>query len=359
MTISLCMIVKDEEETLARCLDGVKNCVDEIIVADTGSTDRTREIAEQYGCRVYPFQWTDDFSAARNFAFSKASGDYLLWLDADDVVTPENAERLVALRSKLEREKPDTVQCPYDVAFDETTGEPTTTFLRERILRRASNPVWQGAVHECIPPVGKIVTADFRVLHLRTTKDRGMRNLRIYQEQIEKGARLAPRDLFYYGRELYYHRLYREAIAVLQEMIEDESGWYVNRIEACKVLSLCLEACGKTEQALNAIFSSFRFGEPRAGALCAAGALLRKKGDLRGAIFWFTAALFCRDHSSEGDFENPTDRTLTPMLELTVCYYALGEHKKAVFYHKMAEARFSRHPSVVYNREFFRTKGLL
>ena len=80
------MIVRDEEDVLGRCLDSVRGLVDEIVIADTGSEDSTRAIALRYTDKVYDFTWVDDFSAARNFAFSKASGDYLLWLDADDVI---------------------------------------------------------------------------------------------------------------------------------------------------------------------------------------------------------------------------------------------------------------------------------
>ena len=79
-SVSLCMIVKNEEEVLARCLESVQEIVDEIIVVDTGSTDNTREIAGRYTQQVYDFAWKDDFAAARNFSFSKAHGDYCLWM---------------------------------------------------------------------------------------------------------------------------------------------------------------------------------------------------------------------------------------------------------------------------------------
>ena len=73
ITISLCMIVKNEEKILERCLDSIADLVDEIIIADTGSADGTREIAARYTEHVYDFPWVDDFSAARNFVFSKAT----------------------------------------------------------------------------------------------------------------------------------------------------------------------------------------------------------------------------------------------------------------------------------------------
>ena len=100
-TISLCMIVRNEEKVLARCLESVRGCVDEIIIVDTGSSDGTKEIAARFTDKIYDFEWIDDFSAARNYSFEQATGDYLLWLDADDVLLPADAEAL--LRFKAER----------------------------------------------------------------------------------------------------------------------------------------------------------------------------------------------------------------------------------------------------------------
>ena len=80
MTISLCKIVKNEEQTLARCLDSVRDAVDEIVIVDTGSTDATREIAARYTPIVESFEWIDDFSAARNASFDRATGDFLMCL---------------------------------------------------------------------------------------------------------------------------------------------------------------------------------------------------------------------------------------------------------------------------------------
>ena len=85
MTLSVCMIVRDEAQVIARSVNCALSVADEVIVVDTGSADDTRKIALSLGAKVYDFEWTDDFSAARNFSFSLASGDYIMWLDADDV----------------------------------------------------------------------------------------------------------------------------------------------------------------------------------------------------------------------------------------------------------------------------------
>ena len=83
--ISLCMIVKNEEKVLRRCLDSYLELMDEIIIVDTGSADSTKDIAAQYTDKVYEFPWRKDFAAARNYAFSKATKDYIFSADADEV----------------------------------------------------------------------------------------------------------------------------------------------------------------------------------------------------------------------------------------------------------------------------------
>lgn len=350
MKLSLCMIVKDEEAVLARCLDSVKDCVDEIIIADTGSTDGTQQIASAYTNKIYDFPWRDDFSAARNFSFSKAEGDYILWLDADDYVAPEDAEKLRALRSVLANNRPDVVMCAYDVAFD-GAGNATYSFQRERLLRRKAGLKWQGRVHECIAPSGKILFFDFRVKHLGSKKEKGARNLHIYLKWAAQ-EELSGRDLFYYGRELYYNRLYTEAEAVLLKMLSGD-GWYVNKIEACKVIAQCRMAEGRTEEAKSALMRSFFYGEPRAGVICLLAKLFQTEKKFKEAIFWYKTALSCRDHSKEGDFEEADARSVVPLLELTCCYHAAGDRASAIAYHKKAEELFPNHPSVVYNKKFF------
>ncbi len=92
--VSLCMIVKNEEATLADCLRSVGDFSSEIIVVDTGSTDRTVEIAESFGAKVFHFDWIDDFAAARNAAIRRATAEWVFWMDADDRISPENLVRL-------------------------------------------------------------------------------------------------------------------------------------------------------------------------------------------------------------------------------------------------------------------------
>ena len=116
-TISLAMIVKNEEKHLARCLASLKPVVDEIIVVDTGSNDRTRETAKVFGAKVFDFKWTDDFSEARNLSIAKASGKWIFVMDADEVLSPLDYGLLKRLVEK---------STPGPVAYSVVTRNYTT-----------------------------------------------------------------------------------------------------------------------------------------------------------------------------------------------------------------------------------------
>jgi len=105
-SVSLCMIVKNEQSHLARCLRSVKPLVDEMIVVDTGSSDRTQDIAKIFGAKVFEFPWNNDFSKARNFSLSKAAGNWILVLDADETISVKDYEEFRRIL-KLSQSRPD------------------------------------------------------------------------------------------------------------------------------------------------------------------------------------------------------------------------------------------------------------
>jgi glycosyltransferase involved in cell wall biosynthesis len=146
--VSLCMIVKNEEATLAACLASVADLVDEMIVVDTGSTDRTRDVAVQGGARVVDFAWVDDFSAARNESIRHATGDWILWLDADEQLDAANREKLRNLFSRLKWDN-----AAYLMQQLSTTDDPYGSRVavdHVRLFRRDPVLRWEYRVHEQI-----------------------------------------------------------------------------------------------------------------------------------------------------------------------------------------------------------------
>jgi glycosyltransferase involved in cell wall biosynthesis len=355
ITISLCMIVKNEEDVLERCLTSVGQAADQIVIVDTGSTDRTREIALAFTDQVYDFPWIDDFSAARNFAFSKATKQYCLWLDADDVLEPEEREKLLRLKETLDPGT-DVVMMRYNTAFDELDN-PIFSFYRERLLRTGMFR-WEGRVHEAIAVCGKVVRSDIAVSHRKLHPSDSGRNLLIYERQRDSGEPLNPRDQFYYARELYYHRRFERAAEEFEAFLDSGRGWRENNIEACRFLALCRDGLGQPEPALLALLRSFVYDMPRAEVCCDLGQKYLDKGDLPQAIFWYELALTRPFDPESGGFVLPDCYGYIPALQLCVCQDRLGDPLAAAAYNELAAAHKPGAEAVLYNRTYFAGRGL-
>lgn len=350
-TISLCMIVKNEEMHLARCLDSVAGLADEIIIIDTGSDDRTKEIASGYTSKVYSYPWKDDFSEARNYSFSKASMDYCMWLDADDILEEAGKEKMIQLKQSLSPDI-DMVMMRYNTSFDEE-GRPVFSYFRERWVRNSPQYRWVGAVHEVIPPAGRILYSDIAVCHKKLKAGNPDRNLKIYQKLIAEGKYLEPRQQYYYGRELYYHKQYEEAISVLEAFLLTEDGWVENKIEACSVCASCYENLGREQDALDALLRSMSFDLPRAELCCEIGKHFLEHGNCRNAIYWYKAALQAPKKEQSGGFVLPDCYDYIPFLQLCVCYDRLGDQKLAAEYNEKAGACKPYSQAYLYNKRYF------
>jgi len=349
--ISLCMIVKNEAAVLARCLDSVKDVVEEIIIVDTGSADETKEVAGQYGAQIYDFPWIDDFSAARNFSFSKATMDFIMWMDADDVLPPMQAAGLIALKETLMPET-DMVTMKYHLAWDEQ-GRPSFVSTRERLLRRTAEYTWEGRVHECIPMVGAVVHTPLFLEH-RSDHGKSDRNLRIYETQMENGLFFSPRETYYYARELVEHGRFAEAADQFERFLLDGKGWFEDNIGACLLLANCYGKQGEGQRRREAISRSFSYGSPRAQACCALGYEAKEREDWTSAVFWFEAALLTPMQQSFG-FDAQDMTGYVPHLELCVCYDKLGQREQAVFHNEAAGAHKPDSAAVALNRDYFAT----
>lgn len=351
VTISLCMIVRDEADVLARCLDSVRDLVDEIIVVDTGSSDGTKSIARRYTEHLYDFPWIDDFAAARNASFERAGCDYCLWLDADDVLLSPDREKFAALKAGLEPET-DMVMLPYHVGFDENGGV-TFSYYRERIIRNAPDYRWKGAVHEAITPRGKVIRGDCAVTHSKLHPSDPDRNLRIFEGLIAKGIALEPREQFYYGRELYYHRRYEQAEAVLSEFLKGGEGWVENRIDACRHLAYCLYAQSRGAEALDALLHSFACDLPRAETCCDIARHFFDREQWAQAEYWYRRALDCPRRDGDGGFVSPDAYGFLPCIQLCVCCHRMGRLEEAERWNEQAAAYKPDSPAVRQNREYF------
>ena len=256
VTISLCMIVKNEEEVLDRCLNSVYKACDEIIIVDTGSSDKTKDIAKKYTDKIYDFEWVDDFSKARNFSFSKATKDYILWLDADDVVPNESVEKIIELKKTCKKDV-GIYMFKYNILFDKKNN-PTFSYYRERLLKRTNKYVWLDPVHECIQLSGNIIYSDISIEHRKINQKYSDRNLIIYEKLIKGGGKLSARQQFYYARELYYNNKIKKAIAQFNSFLNNKDAWIENKISASLDLANCYILLNNPDKAIDVLLKTFK-----------------------------------------------------------------------------------------------------
>lgn len=334
MTISLCMIVKNEEKVLARCLDSVKDIFDEIVIVDTGSYDKTKDIAKKYTRNVYDFKWVEDFSKARNYAFSKATKEYIMWLDADDIVLPKDKEGIKELISKLDGTE-DIICLKYNTGFD-SDGNVIFTYYRERIIKNNGTHKWVGRIHEVIPQIGTVVNSDIAITHKKGKSADLKRNLRIFGKMLEEGEHLSARERFYYARELYYVADYSKAIDQFEIFLKDETGWLENKISATIDLYNCYLAVSDEDNAIKALTKSFTYDLPRAEVCCELGSFLYSKRMYEPAKYWYNLALAQKPNISNGGFYFLDCYDFIPYIQLSVCSYMLKNIDEAIKYNEMA-----------------------
>jgi glycosyltransferase involved in cell wall biosynthesis len=353
------MIVKNEEPVIGRCLESVKDLVDEIIIVDTGSTDRTREIVSKYTDKVYDYEWKNDFAAARNYDFSKATKDYIMWLDADDVVFPKEKKKFLKAKKNI-AVGTDVVMMIYEVEFDET-GKVTQSFYRERLFRRERKFEWKGRIHESIDIYdesegkNKITHAEVKISHqpILENKDKA-RNLRILEDMLAKGEEFTARDQNYYAIELAFNKRYEEAIVELNRYIEREDSWLEPQINCCLELSRCYQGLGDDKQALYSLFRSFDYDEPRAEICCEVGKLFYAKKNYKVSIEWYKYAFEKDVNNYLACYRSNDCYDIVPAIHLCACYEALGDRKKALYYHELTKQFNPNHDAVIRNEAYFK-----
>jgi glycosyltransferase involved in cell wall biosynthesis len=288
--VSLCMIVKDEEANLPACLESAADLVDEIIIVDTGSTDRTREIAAGFGAHVFDFTWVDSFAAARNESLRHATGDWIFWLDADEILDADNRQRLKELFAGL----PDAnaafvMKC---LCLPDPETRTATVVDHVRLFRNDPALRWEYRVHEQILPSLRRAQADVRwsnvVIHHTGYQDTALR-----QRKLERDGRLLrleiaekpddPFILFNLGSIAQERGRLSEAVSFLRRSLERSHprDSIVRKLYA--LLAQCHRRLGQEELALAACQKGREFYPDDVELLFQEGVLLHERNDRSGA----------------------------------------------------------------------------
>lgn len=220
-TLSLCMIVKDEEAHLSDCLKSVEDVVDEIIVVDIGSTDKTVEIAKQFDAEVHTIQCEDDFAAARNESLKYASGDWILQLDADERLDPESKKEL---RKWLENKSKMCATVLIDSPKEKNKKGVSRAY---RLFRNVPGVRYTGRTHERISPSiasmnGEEGFSNIKVLHLGYDKDEDE-----VSEKSERGYQLLNKQIVEDPENAYWHYTFAQNLILKKDY--DEALVALNR----------------------------------------------------------------------------------------------------------------------------------
>ena len=216
------MIVRDEERNLPSCMASVRGLFDEIVVVDTGSKDRTKEIALSFGARVIDFAWIDDFAAARNVALDHATGDYALWLDADDAIEPSQREKLEILLKQLRPDGKDAyvLRCICDTSSGGqlVVDQPRLFPLRDEIR-------WVYRVHEQLIPALLKTGCPMRWTDI-TVRHTGYADPVIHEQKRQRNLMLLQRELAERPNDpfIYY---YLGTLAFEREQWQEALGYYI------------------------------------------------------------------------------------------------------------------------------------
>ncbi|MFQ5675226.1 MAG: glycosyltransferase [bacterium] len=261
--LSLCMIVKDEEEYLEECLESVHDVVDEIIVVDTGSEDKTVEIARKFRAEVYQIPWRDDFASARNECIKHANGDWILQLDADERLDPESKEELRKwIRNKSKMCASVIIDSPKE---QQNKGHISRA---HRLFRNVPGIRYSGRIHEQISPSiaelqGEEGFSNIKVVHLGYAKDekamqsKSDRNYQLLKKQISEEPTNAYWH-FTFAQNLILRKEYEQALASLQTALrlgglpkDIRCSIYNNLAEVKMALGRYPEAIQFAEKALS------------------------------------------------------------------------------------------------------------
>lgn len=333
VTISLCMIVKNEEEVLERCLNGLKNIVDEMIIVDTGSTDRTKEIAAQFTSNIYDFKWTDDFSDARNFSFSKAIMDYIYVADADEVIDEENQKLFLQLKEVLLPEI-EIVQMMYCNQLEFGTTYNFDEEYRPKLYKRLRSFVWEEPLHEAVRLEPVIFDSDIRIEH-KPLNSHADRDFSIYQRLIKQGKRISKKLHTMYAKELYIagnKKDFTNAVPLFEQTMKDESRTLDEVKEAACVLARAYRLTGKEREFFRNTLKEIA-SNPSSEICYELGEFYLAQKDYKEAVLWYYNAAY--ETSSILNIHCGGDY---PLGRLAFCYEKLGDLKQAEEYLKKKEA---------------------
>lgn len=336
--LSLCLIVgPGAGDELKRCMESCKgDLFDEICITNASKEkdSEVEKIARNYTDNYTFFKWNDNFSDARNYNFSQATGKYIMWLDSDDVIKKEDYKKLQNFKSDIQNY--DLIMIPYVYAHDDN-DRPIVVLPRERIVRNWERIKWHDSIHEYLN-----MDADFRMIkkddifihHYRTKPFNPKRNLDALKKAYE-GEKVSPRIKFYYGKELADSQRWGEAIPVLEDYINKGEGFQDNLAVACIKLSRYYYAHKKINNAKAIAMKGIHYNKGYAENYVLIGDAYWEQGEKETSISYYLDAM-SKKLGGTGMSQLADYYRFIPAIRLAKIYLSMQDFDKAEKYCKIA-----------------------
>lgn len=332
ITISVCMIVKNEEAILDRCLNCLKEIADEIIIIDTGSTDLTREIAQKYTELIYDFEWINDFAAARNYSFSKATMDYIYVADADEVINEENIEKFRLLKKMLLPEI-EIVQMLYTNQLEYGTTYNFDAEYRPKLFKRLRTFRWIDQIHETVEINPIIYDSDIEIIHMPTS-NHAKRDFNTFLSLIKKGEQLSNKLVNMYARELFIageNKDFIEAKDFFLKLLDDDERTLEEKKDAQCVITHCSRIQSDIHNLMKNSIKGVVNENPASEICYELGEYFYNIGDYKEASIWYYNAAY--ESTSILNIHFGGDY---PLKRLSDCYNRIGDEIQARAYEELA-----------------------
>jgi glycosyltransferase involved in cell wall biosynthesis len=318
------MIVKNEESCLERCLKSLVPVADEIIVVDTGSSDRTKEIAGRFTDRIYDFAWTGSFSDARNYSFSLAECDYIYCADADEELDEENIKKFIQLKSTLLPEI-EIVQMYYCNQLENNTIYNFDRELRPKLYKRIRSFIWNEPIHEQVLLNPVIYDSEIEIIHRPASVHAG-RDLARFEKMINDGETISKRLLDIYVKELYIaggENNYAAASEYFEKMCDLPD---LDEDDLLCALTIALKASIIAKD-INRQFKYALRGAATKGCselCCELGNVFYEQGEYSEAAMWYYNAAFETE-----PLINIRSKKEIPLNAIINCYELMGDKDRA------------------------------
>ncbi|MGC7870277.1 glycosyltransferase [Desulfosporosinus sp. SYSU MS00001] len=348
ITLSVCMIVRNEEQLIARCLNCINEIADEIVIVDTGSVDNTKEIARQYTSKIYDFEWIDDFSAARNFSFSKATMDYIYAADADELIDENNREKFKRLKSTLDTDV-EIVEMKYGNQLEKGSTYNFDVEYRPKLFKRVRSFKWIDPIHEIVDCRLNSMKSDILITHKPLTSH-ASRDLTHLQNLTAKNTVLNSRLHMMYARELL--------IAGTEEDFYNAFEYFNRSLPTMNKDDIRLSHCvlARYYNLKSDSYNLFKIaakniqGAASAEICCELGSYYMKENDYNEAVYWYYTAATAASADLSINYVQ-----FIPNLQLCRCFLELGDLAEAAKYNDMAGIYKPDSPEVAANRELLST----